>query len=323
MDNEARAAACGKVILLGEHAVVYGVPAIAAGIDRGAQAEGSLLEPGAASKLSLGPWEVATDSPPETDLGRAFAAILGEGASSAPNPVAIRAVSELPPGGGLGSSSALGVAIARVLEQLAGSPPAERERRAIERALAWERVFHGNPSGIDTYAAARGGTFRFVRGQAPQTIRPAVDLSLCVGLSGTGASTRAMVEGLARSFERRPEAKRRFIDAIQSLVNNASLAIEAGDLRALGELMNLNQMVLAGEMLSTEPLERLVSLARGAGALGAKLTGAGGGGAVIALVTPGTSAAQAVLDAWRAAGFEGFATRIAAARGASEAANQS
>jgi len=84
--------------------------------------------------------------------------------------------------------------------------------------------------------------------------------------------------------------------------------------------MDLNQMVLAGLFLSTEPIERLCRLAREAGALGAKLTGSGGGGAVLALVPPATTdgvpgeTASAVLDAWQKAGFEGFVTRIAARR---------
>ena len=341
----ARATACGKVILLGEHAVVYGVPALAAGIDRGAHAEVTLLDAHdargtpeggvASSSLALGGRVVLprrdadenadagadADAVANTDdIGRAFAALLGDDAPT----VAVTAASDLPPGGGLGSSAALGVAIARALEDVTGSPEAEREERALRRALAWERVFHGNPSGIDTYAAAHGGAFRFVRGEPARALQPATDLWFCVGLSGSGASTRAMVEGLARLFQRKPDLRTRSIDAIAALVSNAALAIEAGDLAAIGKLMDLNHMILAGLFLSTEGLERLCHLAREAGALGAKLTGSGGGGAAIALVptpdddapdgTPG-HVARAVLDTWKAAGFEGFVTRIAA-RGA-------
>lgn len=327
MPRTARGTACGKVILLGEHAVVYGVPALAAGIDRGARAEATRLDPGGAgaSALRLGDREIAANASAEDDIGRAFAQLLGEDAP----PVSVTASSDLPPGGGLGSSAALGVAIARAVEELAsddGRAPGEapeqaREERAMARALAWERVFHGNPSGIDTYAAAHGGTFRFVRGEPSVPLRPACDLWLCVGLSGAGASTRAMVEGLARLFERKPDVKRRSIEAITSLVENAALAIEAGDTSGLGKLMDLNHMVLAGLFLSTEALERLCSLAREAGALGAKLTGSGGGGGVIALVPPPephgppgepSAAAAAVLAAWKSAGFDGFVTRIAA-----------
>lgn len=317
--RSAKAAACGKVILLGEHAVVYGVPAIAAGIDRGARAEVVLLDPaeGRSSVLHLGGREIAPGAAAEGDVARAFAALLGDDAP----PVSVTASSDLPPGGGLGSSAALGVAIARAVEEIGGAPEADRESRALDRALAWERVFHGNPSGIDTYAAAHGGTFRFVRGEPAVPIQPAADLWLCFGLSGAGASTRSMVEGLARLFDRKPDVKRQTIEAVGALVRNAALAIEAGDLVGLGKLMDLNHMVLAGLFLSTEDLERLCALARGAGALGAKLTGSGGGGAAIALVPPPDPegppgepgpVASAVLAAWKGAGFDGFVTRIAA-----------
>jgi mevalonate kinase len=124
-----------------------------------------------------------------------------------------------------------------------------------------------------------------------------------------------MVEGVARMNARRPDVVERSISGSAALVENASLALEAGDLAALGKLMDLGQMILAGLMVSTESIERMCALARGAGALGAKLTGAGGGGSVIALVpsAPGgdgpSDRASAVLDAWRAAGYTGFVTR--------------
>jgi mevalonate kinase len=180
---------------------------------------------------------------------------------------------------------------------------------AIARATAWERIFHGNPSGIDTAAAALGGCFRFTRARGAEPIAPACELVICVGLSGSTASTRTMVEGVARLREKRPEMVDRSIAGIAALVDNAKLAIEAGDLVGLGKLMDLNQMLLAGLMLSTEQLEQLCHIARGAGALGAKLTGKGGGGAVIALAE-GEDAAAPVLAAWRAAGYEGFCTKV-------------
>ena len=320
METKARAAACGKVILLGEHAVVYGVPALAAGIDRGARAEVTIARGSEGpSTLALGGRAVTADAGATEDLPRAFAALLGSPAPGAdPCAFTCEASSDLPPGGGLGSSAAIGVALARAIEDLAPSGP-DREAQVTARALAWERVFHGNPSGIDTYAAAHGGAFRFVRGEASRPLHLGTDLWLAIGLSGSGASTRAMVEGLARLFQRKPDVKQKSVDGIAALVRNAALAIEAGDVEGLGKLMDLNHMILAGLFLSTETLERLVSLARGAGALGAKLTGSGGGGSVIALLPPSAAdsdapseVAGAVLDAWRAEGFDGFVTKIAA-----------
>ena len=297
--------AAGKVILLGEHAVVYGAPALAAGIESGARAEATPLPLGAPSRLRLGDLALTTDD--DEDLARALAALLAEG--EALPPMAVEAASELPPGSGLGSSAAIGVAVARAAMAAAGVPG--DDAAVIARATAWERVFHGNPSGIDTAASALGGCFRFTRQEGVRVLAPAHDLVLCIGFSGTTASTRTMVEGVARLKARKPELVDKTIEGISALVENAALAIEAGDLEGLGRLMNLNQMLLAGLMLSTEQLEELCALARGAGALGAKLTGKGGGGAVVALAGDDEGATP-VLAAWRAAGYQGFSTRVSA-----------
>ncbi|WP_437978987.1 mevalonate kinase [Sorangium sp. So ce295] len=324
--TEALGEASGKVILLGEHAVVYGAPALAAGIERGARARATRCS--GASALRLGGRELRAASA-EEDVARAFAALLG--ALPDVGPVRVEAESDLPPGGGLGSSAALGVAIARSVAALARAPAAAARTAAetaadaaavTDAAAAWERVFHGNPSGIDTTAAARGGCFRFTRAHGATPVAPRDDLWLCVGSTGVSSSTRSMVELVARLFERKPTLAATSIAGITALVENAALAIEAGDAVALGRLMDLNQMLLAGMFVSTEAIEALCKLAREAGALGAKLTGAGGGGSVIALLPPpppgdggaaaSNSAADRVLAAWRDAGYSGFVTRVKA-----------
>jgi len=312
----ASATASGKIILLGEHAVVYGAPALAAGIDRGATATAELAPAGHDSCLTLGSTRHRPDfDPGSAGEGRAFAALLGDlRAGPALPPLAIGAELDLPPGTGLGSSAALGVAIARAALLAAGHPA--DDAAVIVRADAWERVFHGNPSGIDTAAAAVGGCFRFTRGEGPRPLVPARDLVLCVGLTGVSTSTREMVEGVARLRVRKPDLVDRAVNGITALVENAALAIEAGDLSAVGKLMDLNQMILAGLMLSTEDIENLCRAARQAGALGAKLTGKGGGGSVLALVAD-EAAAEPVLAAWRDAGYKGFVTNVTRTRAAS------
>jgi mevalonate kinase len=306
---KASGAAHGKVILLGEHAVVYGAPALAAGIERGARAEATTLAPGEASRLHLGGDVIAADPASTDDRARAFAALLAEGRAAVG--VVVEATSELPAGGGLGSSAAIGVAAGRAVAGLF-DPIIDGE--AAARAAAWERVFHGNPSGIDTAAAAIGGCFRFTREHGAHPIKVATPLVLAIGWSGSASSTRTMVEGVARLRERKPEMVDKSIAGITALVANAALAVEAGDLRGLGQLLDLNQMILAGLLLSTGPIEDLCATARAAGALGAKLTGAGGGGSVIALVGDDDDAGK-VLDAWRGAGFSGFVTRVGVPEG--------
>lgn len=289
----------GKVILLGEHAVVYGRPAIAAGIERGVRAR---VAPSDRLHVVITPWsrEIAPDD--RDELGRALAAVIAEQPGQVP-PVRIEAEVGLPAGAGLGCSAALGVAIVRALAQAAGEALDNAE--VARRALAWERVFHGNPSGIDNTMAAHGGIACFRRGAALEPIRPRVPLRLVVGDSGEGASTRVMVESVARQHQHDRERTEKTLDAITALVNNARLAIEDGDVRALGQLMDMNQLLLGSLMLSTPKLEEMCAAARQAGALGAKLTGSGGGGCMIALVADEASG-ERVREAIERTGHRAF-----------------
>lgn len=301
--------ASGKVILCGEHAVVYGVPALAVGIDRGARAEATPLDAGPTTLFVRG-WNLRVSEDDDVPVGRALRDLLAatrEGGVQ-PSPLAIEAESDLPPGGGLGCSAALGVAVARAID-----PSADVGAVAV-RANAWERVFHGNPSGVDAAVASQGGCVLFQRtaeGRVIERVRVGRVLHLCIGHTGQASSTKTMVDVVAQLRERRPETTAKAFSAIEALVRNARLAVEAGDVRAIGQLLDLNQMLLAGLFVSTPEIEQLCASARSAGAAGAKLTGGGGGGCVVALVDDARTAAS-VLAAWKKDGFEGFATTVGA-----------
>lgn len=297
------ARANGKVILLGEHAVVYGVPAIAAGIDRGV---GAVAVPAAVGRIRIG--ERSATCGDDSELARALAALL---AALGAEPHSVDVTLELPPGAGLGASAAIGVAVARAVLEAGGVTETATEA-VLAAADAWERVFHGNPSGIDAAAAAHSGCLLFSRADGVRPLPVSRSFELAVALAGPPASTREMVEGVARLRERRPEVVDRALDGIHALVRGAQVCIETGDLAGLGRLMDLNQMLLSGLFVSTEGIERACAVARESGALGAKLTGAGGGGAVIALCA---AEAAPVLEGLRAAGFSAFSATVRASGG--------
>lgn len=293
------ARAVGKVILLGEHTVVYGGPAIAVGLTCGATAD---VWRSADTRLSLsedvyvlGPESL---SGAEHAPARAFRALLAE--LSAP-PLSARAALAIPAGAGLGASAALGVAIARAVAALRGEPGTSPDAAVERAAMAWENVFHGNASGIDTAAAQRGGCLWFTRAEGASVLRVGRPLQVLVAVVEPGASTRVMVEGVAerRRMERRDTELT--METINGLVESARHAIALGERAELGRLMTRNHELLMQLGVSTPALDDACQRALRAGALGAKLTGAGGGGCVIALVEETTR--SLVLEAWAQLGL--------------------
>jgi len=153
----------------------------------------------------------------------------------------------------------------------------------VAASLHWERVFHGNPSGVDSAMAAHGGVALFRKGQPLRPVAVGKPPPLVVAYSGEAPSTGAMVASVARQFKRDPVRIKGTFDAIEAIVNNGRTALERGEFDRLGQLMTLNHQLLNTLLLSTTRLETLCRAAVEAGALGAKLTGGGGGGCMIAI----------------------------------------
>lgn len=288
------ARAFGKVILSGEHAVVHGAPALACGLARGAIAH---AKPNAAPQLNIDEKRVAEESA----TGRAFAALLAA-VGCGPHRVDVKV--QIPTGVGLGASAAIGVAVAKAVLEAEEPNECDDAVRALAGADAWERVFHGNPSGIDAACALHGGCIRFQRGEGATPVELTGPLPLAIAVAGPPSATKEMVESVARLKQRKPEQFDKTLEAITALVNNAQRCLSDGNLDALGQLLDYNQMLLAGWFVSTPEIEQCCRLARAAGARGAKLTGAGGGGCVIAIAPD--AGTDPILRAWRAAGYQCF-----------------
>lgn len=268
----------GKLLLFGEHAVVYGTPAIGIGLNVGVRVR---FQPAHTTRLRVEAWGI--DVAPDDDhrVAKALAAIvasLGDDARTGE----VHVEPSVPPGAGLGSSAALAVGVARALVDSTSAD----DPRVYDAAMAAERVFHGNPSGLDHAAAMRGGAFRFVRGVPPSITKLEIggSFELVVAQVAPGGDTAALVGGVHELRERHPLTLDALIGAIDSCVEDAIAAIASGNHGAVGELMNLNHGLLTALGVSTPALDAACSSARQAGALGAKLTGAGGGGCMVALV---------------------------------------
>jgi mevalonate kinase len=278
----------GKIILLGEHSVVYGYPAVAAAVDLRTTVH--LTRRAGPTALDQ-PW---VDDPRLLDALHAVLPRQGVG---------VTIQSNLPIGRGMGSSAALAVALGRAWAALCGEPPSSE---AITRdAWAVERIFHGSPSGIDHTVSLRGGAvvYRKTEAGAEFTKIDLAPLPLVVIDSGTAGDTAALVAGV--------QARRPGVDPllaeIGSLVEAAIPTLGDPDLSDLGCTMKENHRLLKCIGVSTPVLDGIVDLAMDAGAYGAKLAGAGGGGIAIALAEDRSR----VMEAAQLAGFHAVAIDLA------------
>lgn len=287
----------GKVILLGEHAVVAGQPALAAGLRAGVRAHAT---PGK-GVLSAPAWgldaEVGDDSPP----GQAVAKLL-ERLNVDRGSLDFWLETEIPARAGLGSSAAMAVAIARAV----GVRIEAAESDIAQAVTAAESVFHRAPSGIDAAAASRGRLGRYDKASGWRDVPLSAPFEICIGQSGKSHDTGALVAGVRALCESLPTAKH-VIETMGEAAQAGIAALATGDLPTLGKLFDLAHGLLCAVGVSCPELDDMVHSARTAGALGAKLTGAGGGGAIIAL--PGVHGDE-ILRGWRAKGYYGFLTTI-------------
>ena len=270
-----------KAILLGEHSVVYGHPAVAVPLHD--------LQMRAAAAPATGPSMLRSldYSGPIGDSGPRFACIARafeaarEFSGSLDRSFVITTRSDFPHERGLGSSAAAAGAIIRAVLDACRRDASREELFALTQTA--ERVAHGRPSGLDAAATCSPTPIRFQGGRMRALSQRIEHARLVIADSGVHGSTREAVGGLRRRYEEDAEGVGPLIAALGALARTGITALRDGDAPALGAAMDRAHGALAELGLSLPVLDRLTGAARDAGALGAKLTGGGLGGCVIAL----------------------------------------
>jgi len=312
------ASAPAKVILFGEHFVVYGEPAIVLAIDKRAFAKAEKrnderlyvrsVNLNLAGYFENGAFKIEQGDAKEARLKfepirLAVEKVLEKHGKNVGLDVEIN--STVPVAAGLGSSAAVAAAVTAAVSALLDVKMSKEDVFRITYEA--EKIVHGTPSGIDPAISTFGGTllFQMDTGFKPLDVR--MDIPLVIGDTGIERSTRVQVEKVREIREKYPQVVEPMMLAARETVLRAMEALKENDLETLGELMNINHALLYGIGVSDESLEWLASAARKAGALGAKLTGAGGGGCMIALAR--SERLEQVLEAIQRAGGRSFIAR--------------
>ncbi len=294
----------GKIILTGEHAVVYGQPAIAAPVNEvraRAAIEADPTDP--TGKVKIVASDIGLDTsldklPADHPIATVFRAVQQELGTDHLPAMTLTVTSTIPIAAGLGSGAAISVAVCRALSTFLGSPLAEE---AVSRiAFETDRFYHGTPSGIDNTVISYNRMIYFKHGQETEMLANAGELTLVIADSGEKSLTGKVVHNLRTQIEIDPQRYQPMLEKIGALSQSARQAIEQGDQNRLGSLLNDNHSLLQQLGVSSANLDLLVKIAREAGALGAKLSGAGCGGNMLALVK--TADANGVAAALLSAG---------------------
>jgi mevalonate kinase len=304
----------GKVILFNEHFVVYGVPAIVSAIGKYTVAKVEAIE---SAGWKLNDNRKATPNYKEDKIEQqkdSINRILKKmNIDLSEKGIEITLEGNLYCASGIGASAASCVAIARALSDHFELTFSDDEINEI--AYEGEKGYHGTPSGIDNTASTFGGLIWFEKGenQVINKISLQSPVEIVMGNTGKVADTSAAVAGVRERKERNPDKYNEIFDRAENIAYLAKNAFLNEDYQELGKLMNENHKLLQQIEVSSRELDFLVKLARDQGALGAKLTGGGLGGNMIAL-TPNRDLQDDVANAIEKEGFQTLKTVIGAKR---------
>ncbi len=295
-----RSSACGKVILLGEHAVVYGRPAIALPISLAVEA--SVQAGGSGVHMVIPRWGLEQKIELHTSKGvSGIMTTVLQALDLEDRSMTIEVIPHVPRAMGLGGSSAMAVAVIRALDKTFALRLSDG--RVNELAFECEKAAHGTPSGIDNTVATYGAPLVFENNDEPlfKELTIPEPVSLVVGITGKESLTANMVAKVRNLWNGNQLRYDAIFDQIAQLTVAGVDALASAHFEELGQVMNLCHGYLNALQLSTPELEELIHIARANGALGAKLTGGGGGGSMIALCPDN---ADRVVNAMEAAGFK-------------------
>ena len=287
------ATAPGKIILFGEHAVVYGRPAIAVPVLQvRAKATVNFDPRSTPGTVILRAPDIGLDSKlSDMPEDHPLAAVLWKAASAMKlshiPACTIQVTSNIPIAGGMGSGAAVSVAILRAFSTSLGHPL--NDEQVSELAYEVEVIHHGTPSGIDNSVITYAKPVYYVKGKMIETLQVKHAFTLVIGDTGVQSPTANVVSDVRQAWEKARDQFDGLFDAIGAITASAREAVEVGKINSLGSLMDENHALLRRISVSSPELDGLVEAARSAGALGAKLSGAGRGGNMIALVTPESS----------------------------------
>ncbi len=283
------ATAPGKIILFGEHAVVYGHPAIAVPVQQvHARAMLQARPFAAAGEMSIYAPDIDLETTPaqlpaDHPLAAALRLTLEELNIQRIPACALRITSTIPMAAGLGSGAAVSVAIIRAWSAFLGHPlPAER---VCALAYEVEKLHHGTPSGIDNTVITYEQPVYFTKGQPIERLQVARQFTIVIGDTGIVSPTAVAVGDVRKAWQKHKDHYEALFDAAGAMAGSARQAIENGAVELLGPLMDANHGVLVKMGVSCPELDALVTASRKAGAWGAKLSGGGRGGNMIALVS--------------------------------------
>jgi hydroxymethylglutaryl-CoA reductase len=282
--NMTEGKAAGKVILLGEHAAVYDRHVLALPIESAVTVR--VAETTSGIRLLIPDWNVDKQLDPDASVRGGQEAVLALirryfGVSDRGYDIHVK--SRIPAAAGLGFSAALAVATIRAFDKLAGKGMSKVEVEKL--AFQCEKISHGTPSGIDNNIATYAEPVLYSKGTRTRTkpIRLTEAPPLVVASSGTKGSTAEQVAAVRSRYEKNEEMYTTIFDEIDEISLAGAVALRNRDYEQLGSLMNVCQGFLNAIEVSTPELEKMIGIARNSGAIGAKLTGAGGGGSIVAM----------------------------------------